>query len=364
MIHDTLDTLIERVLKDEEANYDLLADTRHMSVSLAEERPADDHDAPWKPVTTLLIDPEGGRSLDQEEVVLSDHALGQMATDLGIPKRYFDRMRVEAPSLFKTNVHHWLYETPNRRMIRARENFQAPSTGRAWLSDRYRRLDNVEIAKRLLPEFDHLTEEVVFHNAAITDTKMYLRAVFPRLQADVKVGEPVQWGVQIKNSEVGAGMFAIESFILTLSCKNGMVANEVLKARHVGKRLDESLSSEAIEADDKAFWLAARDMLRAAISETEFHKVVSTLRSTTEGEVITQPIAATERLAKSFSLSEGEQEAVLLELAKAGDMSRWGALSAITAAAKSSESFDRRVEMEELGWSLAALPEREWAKLA
>ena len=349
----TLDTLIERVLAEDARKYDILADTRRMSVSSDE---GENHDV------VLSVDSPGGES---EDFVLSDHALGQMATDLGVPKRYFDRMRTDAFDLFKTNVHHWLYEEPNRRMIRAkRYESGAEVTARAWLSDRFRRLDNVEIAAKLLPEFDRLSEEVKFHNASVTDQRFYLRAVFPRLEAEVKVGEVVQWGVQISNSEIGAGQLSIDSFVNVLSCTNGMVVARVLGARHIGKRLDDILSDEAREADDKAFWLAARDALRASISETEFEKVIHTLRATTEGEVIKAPIAATERLAKEYGLSEGEHESVLTKLLSDGDLSRWGALQAVTAAAQTVESFDRRVEMEGIGWDIASLSERAWEKLA
>lgn len=356
MIHTTLDGLIARVLEEDARKYDLLADTRKMSVS----EELFDLDKPDTKGTLLTVDGNGD---GLEELRLSDHALGQMATDLGIPKRYFDRMRDKSFDLLRTNVHHWLYQEPNRRMIRARRGNDAV-TARAWLSDRYRRLDNIEIATKLLPEFDRLSEEVQFHNAAITEEKFYLRAVFPRLTAEVKVGDAVQWGVQIRNSEVGSGTFAIESFVNRLLCKNGMVVSKILNARHIGKRLDESLSDEAITADDHAFWLAARDVLRASISEAEFEKVIAVLRDTTDGEKIAAPIAATERLAKTYSLSDGEKEAVLVTLASGGDFSRWGALNAVTATAQTVESFDRRVELEEIGWSIADLSPKEWSRIA
>jgi len=350
-VHTTLDALIRRVMEEDERKFDLLADTRRMSV----EAETEDGD-----VVLSIDQPTGVTSL-----ALSDHALGQMATDLEIPKRYFDRMKVEAPGLFQTNVHHWLYdkpEKPRRKLVRAYKG--EPEVGRAWLSDRYRRLDNIEIAKKLLPEFDGLGQEVTFHNAAITDTKFYVRALFPRMEAEVKVGDAVQWGVQIKNSEVGDGQFDISNFVMRLVCINGMVVAKVMSARHVGKRLGENLSDEAVRADDKAFWLAARDELRASISEERFRTVLNTLRETTDGETISAPIAATERLAKTLALSDGEKEAVLLELASGGDMTRWGALNAVTAAAKGVESFDRRVEMEELGWSMAEMSEKEWSRIA
>lgn len=360
MVIQTAEELQQKILEEEALKFDLLADTRRMSVGVVSERPADNHDADWVRKVELTIDQKEG----VETLVLGDHALGQMATDLGVPKRYFDRMKVEAPGLFQTNVHHWMYETPNRRMIRARKNVDSNPTARAWLSDRYRRLDNIEIASKLLPEFDRLDTEVRFHNASITDTKFYLRAVFPRMEKEVRLGDPVQWGCQISNSEVGAGQFSIDSFVMRLVCLNGMVVAKVMSARHVGKRLGEHLSDEAIRADDKAFWLAARDELRNAISETQFETVVQSLRLTTEGAKITAPIAATERLAKTFDLSDGEKEAVLTQLASNADFSRWGALNAITAAAQTVESFDRRVEMEEMGWSLATTSTREWEQIA
>ena len=180
----------------------------------------------------------------------------------------------------------------------------------------------------------------------------------------MKVGDPVRWGVSLRNSEVGAGQFTIENFVLRLACTNGMVVSKIMSARHVGKRLGEHLSDEAIVADDAAFWLAARDELRASIDVTRFNEAVEVLSGTTEGAVIEAPIKATERLAKAYSLSETEQEAVLTQLASNGDFSRWGALNAVTAAAKTVESFDRRVEMEEMGWDIASLSEREWSRLA
>lgn len=356
-VHTTLDALIERVMAEEERKFDLLADTRRMSVNPVSVRDAGDHDADWEQRVELNIDqPSGVTTLD-----MSDHMLGQMATDLEIPMRYFRKMRNVAPDLFQTNIHHWLYKQPKRKLVRAFKG--EPEIGRAWLSDRYRRLDNIEIATKLLPEFDKLGQEITFHNAAVTDTRFYLRAVFPRMEGEAKVGEPVQFGVQIKNSEVGEGQFDISNFVLVLSCLNGMVVTKVMSARHVGKRLGEHLSDEAVRADDKAFWLAARDELRASLSEERFAEVLDTLRGTTDGPVMV-PIAGTERLAKSFSLSDGEKEAVLTNLVSGGDLTRWGALQAVTAAAKSSESFDRRVEMEEIGWNIANLSQKEWSRIA
>jgi hypothetical protein len=346
----TLDALLAEVVAQNERKHDVLADTRHMSV--------DEIDT-----NRLVIDADHGL----EEFVLTDHALGQMATDLAIPKRYFDRMRSDAPGLFRTNVHHWLNHEPQRRMIRGMRNTDPTQTsGRAWLSDRYRRLDNMEIAVNLLPEFEKLGQPVEFHNASITDNKFYLRAVFPRMEAEVKVGDAVQWGVQIRNSEVGDGTFAIENFVLRLVCTNGMVVAKVMNSRHVGRRIDDLgvLSDEALRADDKAFWLAARDVLRASLDETAFLAVIESLKETTDSAEIVRPLKATERLGKTLELTEAEQEFVLTNLTLGGDMTKWGALNAITRTAQNVDTFDRRVELEEMGWAVASMPQREWEGIA
>jgi hypothetical protein len=299
---------------------------------------------------------------------MTDHAVGQIATDLKIPKRYVDRMRSDAPDLFKTNVQHWMYQEPKARMIRGLTNPTGDMTGRAWMSDKYRRLDHMEIARTLLPEFDGLGTPVEFHQAAVTDQRLYIRALFPKLERDVKkVGDTVRWGVEIKNSEIGAGSLTISGFMLVLVCTNGMTATKALNARHVGRREDEGiLSNEALRADDTAFWLAARDTLRHTCTEAAFNDIVDRLEGLSETQVVS-PVAATKVLAKEYGLSEAEEESVMLSLAADPNgigRGQWGMLNAFTAAAQTVESFDRQAEIEGIGWNLAQMTEAQWDRVA
>ena len=349
--------LLARVVAEDRRKHDVIADTRSMSVITPE---GDDESKDVR----VLLDGQDGLS----EFVMTDHALGQVSTDLGIPKRYFDRMKDDAPELFKSNVHHWLYNEPKARMLRGYTNESGPMTGRAWMSDKFRRLDNIEIARTLLPEFDNLGTAVQFHQAAITESRLYIRALFPAIERDVKkVGDTVRWGVEIKNSEIGAGSLTISGFMLVLQCTNGMTATKALNARHVGKREDEGvLSNEALAADDVAFWLAARDTLRATCSEAAFADICDRLDGLSDREVIS-PVAATKVLGNDLGITEEEQEAVMLSLA--GDPNRigkgqWGMLNAITAVAQTVESFDRQAELEGIGWKVANLTHAQWDKVA
>jgi len=374
---ESIEGLMQRIAQEDARKYDVIADTRRMNVEVTHPAPRDLGDTGAHEVirdpdkvdvsqitTTLVLD--NGPSLD--EFRLSDHTLGQMATDVGIPKRYFDRMKVEAPGLFVENVHHWLREQPQARLIRGLRNPDGPMIGRAWLSDRFRRLDNIEVARRLLPEFENLGMPVEFHQAAITESKLHVRALFPDLERDVKkVGDTVRYGVAITNSEIGAGSLTLSAFVLRLACINGLVLDKVLNVRHVGKREGEGiLSNEALAADDRAFWLAARDELRALCTEAAFETIVARLDGLSERQVVS-PVAATKVLANEFSLTEAEEEAVMLAFVadptQAG-RSQWGMLNAITAAAQASDSFDRQAELESLGWQVAQMPEAEWAKVA
>lgn len=353
----SMQQMMEEILRQDAAKLDLVADTRRMSANVAPIR----EDGPNEIV--LHVDQTSGGI---ESLVLNSHARGQVATDLGIPKRYFDRMLGEAPDLLRSNVQHWLYANPNRRLVRG---FKAEDgvngTARAWLSDRYRRLDNIEIAKRIFPVFEEIPG-LRFHQAQLTDERFYLRAVLPTLEAEIKAGDILQAGVEIKNSEVGSGALAIGDYILRLICTNGMTTNVGVRRNHVGRRIEDEtfLSDEAVQADDEALWLVARDTVKSVLQEVRFNEIVSQLRETITGDSIQAPAAATETLAQRYSLSDEEREAVLRNLTQGGDLTRWGALNAVTAAAKEADGFDRQAEMEALGWTIGSLSSKEWASIA
>ena len=350
----TREEMFAEIVRQDEMKLDLVSDTRRMSTATSEG------------VATLHIDrPEGeGVSFN-----LNSHALGQISGDLKIPKTYFDRMRVEAPGLFDQNVNHWLANQPERKLVRG---FRSPDggtgIGRAWLSDRYKRIDTVQIARHIFPEFDKIPG-LTFHQAQLTDERFYLRALLPSLQAEIKVGDVVQAGVAIRNSEVGSGMLRIEPFVWRLICLNGMtVPDSAFTARHVGRKItDEDMTiyaDDTLAADDQAFWLKARDQVKAALTEVRFHEIVGQLREITTGETIVAPVAATETLANRFGFTESEREALLKNLVTEGDLSQWGMLNAVTATAKEAEGFDRQHEMEAMGWDIAQITRSEWSKIA
>jgi len=362
--------MLAEIIRQDQLKVDLLADTRKMSASVED--------------GSVLVNVDAASGL--QTFALNDHCLGQISTDLEIPKRYFDRMRSDAPDLLAVNVNHWLANEPKKRMLRGfrPEGTQRHGTGRAFVSAGYKRLDYIEIARNIFPVFKDVPG-LTFHQAQITDTKLYLRAVLPGLRADLKprpdghipgtyidatnvnVGDEIWAGIEIRNSETGSGQLEINPFVYRLVCKNGMIVREYgTQRRHVGKRIseDEFYRADTLAADDKAFWLKARDDAAAVLGEIRFNEIAAKLAESVYGDKVIAPVAATQELQQRFSLTDAERDAVLRELTTAGDFSQWGLANSLTAAAKSAESFDRQAELEGLGWDVATLPTKEYAAIA
>ncbi|HOX69485.1 MAG TPA: DUF932 domain-containing protein, partial [Burkholderiaceae bacterium] len=117
--------------------------------------------------THLVID-EGGGAVHYGVMPL---ARRQLADKLKIPYAYFERMREEQPVLLDRNVNTWLQSEDDRRMLRTLDG-----KVRAVLSDRYRRLDNFDLAESVLPILQQLPE-VRFESVELTETRMYLKCI-------------------------------------------------------------------------------------------------------------------------------------------------------------------------------------------
>ena len=118
-------TLLElgRELQRQRLNrQDFLADTRKLEME----------STPYS--STLHLSLEGKTYGFQ----IGELAHQQIASRLNIPYRYYQKMQEEAPALLDSNVNTWLEQKPERRMIRVLDG-----KVRAFLSDRYRRLDNL-----------------------------------------------------------------------------------------------------------------------------------------------------------------------------------------------------------------------------
>lgn len=351
----TLQELAIELDRQNQAKRDLLVDTPALQLNHT------------NGVLTLSIDSAPVTSRDSiiEQMGVNDIAHRQIGQHLGIPAKYYDKMRSTFPELLAQNVNGWFNQTPSRRMIRTLDG-----TARAFLSDRYRRIDNHEVAQAVLPIIGSMPGATV-ESCDLTDSRLYIKVVDPRVTAEIVKGDVVQAGVIITNSEVGLGSVNVSPLIYRLVCSNGMIAQDAgIRKYHVG-RLNEQggdnyeiYRDETIEADDRAFLMKLEDTVRAAVDEAQFTKLVGKLRESTEAKIEATVVPrVVELAANEFNLTQDEGRGVLGHLIEGGDLSLYGLANAVTRHAKDVESYDRSTELEATGYKIITINPAIWRRI-
>ena len=292
----------------------------------------------------------------------------QVASALGIPAKYYDIMQSQKPELHAQNVNAWLSDRENSYMFRTMD-YGGGRVARALLSDRYRRIDNMEIASAVLPLFAGSDQYEVI-SSEVTENRMYLKILSRRLEMEVVPGDYVQAGVVISNSEVGLGSVNVQPLVYRLVCTNGMIVNDMGERKnHVGraaKAVEDSFhiySDVTMEAVDKAFLLKLRDVTMAAIEEGRFAQVVGKLKESAGIPITGKVTEVVELTGKTYGFNTDEQDSILQYLIAGGDLSQYGLSNAITRASQDVESYDRATALEGIGWQVAAMPATQWKEL-
>jgi len=315
------------------------------------------------PSSSLSLRPDGRTfSMGEKTFSTTDLFHRQVASALSIPVKYYDLMQAEKPDLLAENVNAWMSTRDQNYMVRS-----MGGTARALLSDRYRRIDNLEVARAVLPLFAGM-DSVEVMSCEVTESRLYLKVVNHRLEMAC-VGDRVQAGVVISNSEVGLGAVSVQPLIYTLACTNGMIVNSLGERKtHVGRAAKglegfEMISDETAEAEDKAFMLRLRDITMAAIDEVKFGMVVDTLAESAGAKITGRVQDVVELTGKEYGLNQGEQDGVLKYLIEGGDLSLYGLSNAVTRYSQDVESYDRATSLEGLGWQIATMGKNKWKEI-
>lgn len=297
----------------------------------------------------------------------------QLGNHLNIPAKYYDRLLDQHPDLWQETTNTLLGRDGGRRMVRTLDN-----QVRAILSDRYRPIDNAQIAEAVLPV---LQEQPVMRieSADVTDKRMYIKAVFPRLEAIVKrqgpddhrrVDETVQAGLVVSNSEVGLGAVLVEPMIFRLICVNGLIMETAIRRTHVGRVLDTEgngsqwFRDETVKADDRAMMLKLQDVVRGSLSDETFRAHVDKLSDATAEKLEGDPVKAVEEVSRRLDFTETEQGSVLRHLVDGGDLSRWGLVNAVTRTSQDASDYDRATDLERAGGRVLELDRSDWKAIA
>lgn len=301
----------------------------------------------------LEFEAPGLQAIHGEVLPIGATAHDQIAYRAGIPKKYYDRMVDEAPELWRQSLRTWWERDKKPRLVRTfRANGEA-GTVRAWLSDRFRVLDNLPFLEAALEGIEAETRGK-FHVAQVSLTRggFYVR-VLTEKRAATKAGEEIQQGIALSNSEVGQGKVKIQPFAVVLACTNGMIGTKNYGHVHLGGELDPGLvSAETIRLRSRAVWSEVRDFLRGALSEEHLRGFIDRMEEKAEARLPQGPRQVIANVAGEYKIAPGPATRILdryLRDAHHTGETQWGIIQAITYEAHEAETWDEQEELETIG---------------
>ena len=288
----------------------------------------------------------------------------QLAEALGIPKRYYSKMKEESPDLLVNNVNHWLERGVRSHVVRELDGY-----GRAFLSANYRSIDNYEVAETVIPMILN-TEGVHVASCEVTSERLFIKAVNERVSGEVKKGDIVQAGFFVGNNEVGFGALTIQPMIYRLACENGMITGERFykgfSRRHVGGRLEEAwdvFSDDTKRLSNTAILSQVADIVSTLGDPARFSKLVEIMQNASDWQITSDVVELVGKVQKDYMLSKEENSGVLQHLLREGELSLYGLANAITRTAQDVSSYTRSTELEVLGFELLSMSSLKWGAL-
>lgn len=329
--------LYKELEEQRENRKDIIADTRSLMVSSTENK-------------SLLYVSAGDERPYYE---ISEVAHRQIADRLGIPFKYYMRMRTDYPELLDQNINGWLDVAPEKRMLRTMNGKL-----RAFLSDRYRRLDNLELVDHVLPVIAQM-KGCSIESCDITETHLYMKIINKTMKTEITPGDVVQAGFVISNSEIGLGALKVEPLVYRLVCKNGLICKDLAhKKYHAGRQVEDTdnayelYSDETLAADDKAYFLKVQDIVSAAVDEARFQLTVDKMRASMNVQAGEDPVRTVEVLGDKYVLNKMERASILRHFILGNDFSAFGLVNAVTRSSQDVEDYNRATDLERLGGML------------
>lgn len=314
--------------------------------------------------TKLTIDvPQGGNPVIDLE--LTDHGLQQFGTWGHVPVNYLRRLQGEDPKFMADVMNREILNTDDARMIRTYSD-DGRGTMRAWLSRSYGRFGPEQLLQPLIGMFHQNPDKWKILECSITEHGFIMNAVMPTTLFDIRVGDPVAFGIRAYTGETGKYATGIDVLVHRLVCTNSMTTPDKLTGigyRKIHKGSQQPLrmfemSQETLDAEARYTQLQLRDTVQGMLRGGAFQRAVDQMRLMASSEV-EDPIAATELLSKDAGLSEAESKKLKNSMMKSGDSTMWGLQNALTDMARDLEDYDRKRDLEAFaGNMLTASPKK------
>ena len=313
---------------------------------------------------------------------INDTAFGQIATHAGIDTRTARRLQASYPKEFDNLTNAIWEKEPTRRMVRTHLDYDAQIDGtvRAFVSDKFKTFDNVNLLQTTLPQLMESDAQFQVVSADLSEKRMYLRLKsLEQLGTGANVGDHMANGIGFGNSEVGAGSVLVYQIFWTLACLNGMQTENKSRSSHITSARDGDdwglLSDDAKNADNHALELKLRDLVGVYSSREAFDDVLDKMKAAAadviDGE-FTDVTDVVNNLGKVMQLTKKENSDVLNGLMatigqsgfeQARPLSRATLVNAVTAVANRSD-VDDVDQWQKRGGQLLNMPARDWARVA
>jgi hypothetical protein len=331
------------------------------------------------PTSKLYAEPaEGGVTLNFKNGVDHSYSLNQwsraqVANYTKIPREYFERLSTETPDLLAKNINHGLEKSAARYGNESRMLRTLDGRVRGMLSSRYRILDSHDLLEAIFPVLSDKGMEIV--SSEITDRRLFIKALSPRITADVSKGDTVQYGLVISTSDVGAGSVRVEPLVYRLVCQNGMISNTAIRKFHVGKNqaeddIRELLTDKTRELTDAAFWAQVRDVVLSSMKAENFERQVDRIRIAAGERITNFDLPRVVELSMNAVKVSGDSKknSILAALASGNEgagLTKWGLINSFTRAAQQDEfDYEESVELERAAGQILEIPAKQWSYIA
>lgn len=269
----------------------------------------------------------------------------QLAERLGIPIKYWNRMKEEDLPLLDVNVNAWLQKETSSFFLR--ELVNGHRTTRAVLSDSYRVIDNPDVFYCTLDET--AGKDMQVENLVLDDAHMTIQFKSKDLVRDVRPGDTVVGGISIRNSEVGLGSVLVTPRIFRVVCTNGLVLEQFkLRQVHLGK-------GDGGEFENSMVYNNIRMSIRNVFAS--FGEIVNLMKDSTDMKFDASKISKViQNVVDKFILTESQRDRLLMAWGAEPEPTVYGLCNAITRAAKDESEFENRYSLETIAGEVMTTP--------
>ncbi|HUY49763.1 MAG TPA: DUF932 domain-containing protein [Streptosporangiaceae bacterium] len=290
-----------------------------------------------------------------------------IADKLGIPAAYLRKMREQKPGLYDANVNGWLAGDDRRFLLRCLRGEGGGGIVRAFLSDGYKIIDNLDVLLAALDGVRQSGYPVRIDGCDLTQRRMYVRvvceqvaALAPAMLAGYRspftgaagADNPVVFsGFVLTNSETGCGAFTLTPRLVVQVCDNGLtITKDAMRAVHLGERHEEGVVTWSGSTLDKTLALITAkttDAVTTFLDPGYVQRAVQAIEKDA-GHPVPDPQETIRTVSARLRFTDAQQAGILGHFIRGGQLTAGGVMQAVTSVAQTLTDADAAHEMESL----------------